>query len=237
VKPQGPSELKLDDSAPPPTNVPPPSILLSVFGPLLELPNNALFKPMATAATTGSVRSRILADPATAAFLRGYLALATVAGRVLAGRRQRWQRDRFLAQGMSISAAPAVGKGGGMKLAGVDKAETAREEREAADLVAAWRSLVGRLRAAVSGVNSALQPGQQHLPRIPELVDRPSVQTAKQVPTAPKACVICGLKRDERVKGVDFEVEDSFGEWWIEHWGHRLCRNFWVEHEVQLRQR
>lgn len=241
AKPQKPPVQKLDDSAPPPTNVPPPSILLAAFCPLLELPNSALFKPTATAAAgaASSVRSRVLADPATAMFLRGYLSLVTVAARVLAGRRLRWQRDKFLAQGMSISAAPAVGKGGGMKLAGVDKTETAREEREAADVVAAWRAIVGRLRSAVSAANSALQQTQGHqpLPKIPELVDKPGVQTAKMVPTAPKACVICGLKRDERVRGVDFEVEDSFGEWWVEHWGHRACRNFWVEHEVQLRQR
>ncbi|KAL8381431.1 hypothetical protein RB595_005614 [Gaeumannomyces hyphopodioides] len=241
AKSQEPAVQKLDDSTPPPTNVPPPSILLAAFCPLLELPNNALFKPTAAAigAAASSVRSRVLADPATATFLRGYLSLATVAARVLAGRRLRWQRDKFLAQGMSISAAPTVGKGGGMKLAGVDKAETAREEREAADVAAAWRAVVGRLRSAVSAANSALQQPQGHqpLPKIPELVDKPAVQAAKMVPTAPKACVICGLRRDERVKGVDFEVEDSFGEWWVEHWGHRACRNFWVEHEVQLRQR
>ncbi|KLU81271.1 hypothetical protein MAPG_00362 [Magnaporthiopsis poae ATCC 64411] len=207
AKSQKPPVQKPDDSAPPPTNVPPPSILLAAFCPLLELPNNALFKPTATAAAASSVRSRVLADPATATFLRGYLSLATVAARVLAGRRLRWQRDKFLAQGMSIST-------------NCDDA---------------------RLRSAVSAANSALQqPAQGHqppLPKIPELVDKPGVQTAKMVPTAPKACVICGLKRDERVRGADFEVEDSFGEWWVEHWGHRACRNFWVEHEVQLRQR
>jgi len=36
------------------------------------------------------------------------------------------------------------------------------------------------------------------------------------------------LKRDERVARVEFGVEDSFGEWWVEHWGHRTCRNFWA---------
>ena len=55
--------------------------------------------------------------------------------------------------------------------------------------------------------------------------------------TAPKACVICGLKREERIPKVDFQVEDSFGEWWVEHWGHRACRNFCHEHESKLKQR
>ncbi|KAI6370940.1 hypothetical protein MCOR25_004072 [Pyricularia grisea] len=224
----------LDDKAPPPTNIPPPSILLSLFPTLLALPNEALYKP--TASQTPAAKARVLSDPATATFLRAYLVLATVAARILAGRKQRWHRDKFLAQGMSISAAG--GKGGGMKLAGVDKTQAARENREAADVVAVWRTHVGRLRAVVAAVAKEDDGNnqQQHF-RVPEIAEKPVVSTAKNVPTAPKACIVCGLKRDERVKGVDFEVEDSFGEWWVDHWGHRACRNFWVEHEAELRQR
>jgi hypothetical protein len=73
--------------------------------------------------------------------------------------------------------------------------------------------------------------------RVPEVAVGLAVSTAKGVPTAPRACVVCGLKRDERVAKVDGEVEDSFGEWWVEFWGHRECRNFWVGHERELRQR
>jgi hypothetical protein len=51
---------------------------------------------------------------------------------------------------------------------------------------------------------------------------------------ATKPCVLCGLKRDERVEKVDGVVEDSFGEWWSEHWGHVACRNFWREHRGEL---
>lgn len=46
-----------------------------------------------------------------------------------------------------------------------------------------------------------------------------------------KFCIICGLKREECVGKVDFEVEDSFGEWWVEYWGYRVCKNFWIEYE------
>ncbi|KAG8156669.1 hypothetical protein KVR01_013460 [Diaporthe batatas] len=219
---------------PPPTNVPPPSILLSIFTELLEEAETKLYKP--TANQPPAVKTRIYADPGTIAFLKGYMVLATVAARILVGRRLRWNRDKFLAQGMSISAA---GSKGGMKLAGVDKAQSAREDREAADVIGLWRDYVGKLKTAVAQANIGMQkqPVKMEPLKIPEINDHMAVSTAKMVPTAPKACVICGLKRDERVKGVDFEVEDSFGEWWVEHWGHRTCRNFWLGNEGKLRSR
>ncbi|OHF02588.1 hypothetical protein CORC01_01984 [Colletotrichum orchidophilum] len=224
---------EIPDDAPPPINIPPPSVILSIFPQLLDLANSSLFKP--TSQMAAPIRKRILEDPSTVTFLRGYLLLATVAARVIAGRKLRWHRDKFLSQGMAISAAGAKG----MKLAGVDKAQAAREEREATDVVGVWREHVGRLRSAVAAANSAgaaaKNPRDQL--RVPELNETIPVSTAKVVPTAPKPCVICGLKRDERVSKVDFEVEDSFGEWWVEHWGHRACKNFWVEHEKKLRQR
>ncbi|KAH6687219.1 hypothetical protein F5X68DRAFT_206994 [Plectosphaerella plurivora] len=218
------------DAAPPPTNIPPPSVLLSIFPQLLSLANNSLFKPLA--GQSQSIKDRVTADPATATFLRAYLLIATVAARIVAGRKLRWHRDRFLSQGMAISSAGAKG----MKLAGVDRTQAAREDREAADLVAVWREDVGRLRSAVAAANGAASKGAAQL-KVPELAENIPVTTAKMVATAPKACVVCGLKRDERVTKVDFEVEDSFGEWWVEHWGHRACKNFWVEHEKQLRSR
>ncbi len=147
----------------------------------------------------------------------------------MAGRKHRWHRDKILAKSMSISAAGSKG----MKLAGVDKTQAAREDREAADVVAVWREQVGRLRSAVTVANTSARANL----KVPELSESLSAHTAKSVGTAPKSCVICGLKRDERITKVDFEVEDSFGEWWVEHWGHRACKNFWIEHEKNLRQR
>ncbi len=215
---------------PPPTNIPPTSIILSLFTTLLDLPNTALFKP--TVGQPSAVRDRILSDPKTVDFLRGFLLLATVAARIMAGRKLRWHRDKFLAQGMTISAAG--GKGGGMKLTGVDKTQAMREDREAADVLTVWCQNVGRLRSAVATANSTLADTRDPL-RVPELGDNMTIQTAKVAPAAPRACIVCGLKRDERVKGVDFEVEDSFGDWWTEHWGHRACKNFWLQHEARLR--
>ncbi|WQF76063.1 hypothetical protein CDEST_01077 [Colletotrichum destructivum] len=221
---------EVSDDAPPPINIPPPSVLLSIFPQLLDLANSSLFKP--TGQMAAPLKKRILSDPGTVTFLRAYLLLATVAARIITGRKLRWHRDKFLAQGMAISAAGAKG----MKLAGVDKAQAAREERETADVVGVWREHVGRLRSAVAAANSTVKSPRDQL-RVPEISETMPVSTAKVVPTAPKPCIICGLKREERVSKVDFDVEDSFGEWWVEHWGHRACKNFWVEHEKQLRQR
>lgn len=220
------SKVAPADDQPPPVNVPPPSVLLSAFPALLNSGSD-FFKPISGSNT--SLKQRVLSDPKATEFLRGYILLATTAAHIIAGRKQRWHRDKILAKSMSLSAAGSKG----MKLAGVDKTQSAREDREAADVADAWRNNVGRLRSAVAAANSA---GQAPL-KVPELSENLTVQTAKHVPTAPKPCVICGLKREERVSKVDHEVEDSFGEWWVDHWGHRACKNFWIQHEVTLRQR
>lgn len=220
------TKAMVDDSSPPPTNVPPPSILLSAFPELFNT-GNSLFKSVT--GQSPSVKQQVLSNPKTIQFLQGYVLLASTAARVIAGRKHRWHRDKILAKSMSISAAGSKG----MKLAGVDKQQSAREDREAADVVAAWREHIGRLRSAVATANSA---GKAKI-QVPELTETPKIQTAKMVPTAPKPCIICGLKREERVAKVDLDVEDSFGEWWVDHWGHRACKNFWIEHEQLLRQR
>jgi hypothetical protein len=230
VEPAIDTKSPADDNRAPPLNVPPPSVLLSIFPQLLSQANEALYKPISGQAF--SVKNRILSDPKTIEFLRGYLMLATVAARVIAGRKQRWHRDKFLAQGMSISAAGSKG----MKLAGIDKTQAAREDREAGDVLDLWKEHVGRLRSSVAAANSSIKDASQHI-KIPELRENMTVQTAKGVMQAPKACVICGLKRDERLPRVDLDVEDSFGEWWVEHWGHTACKRFWLQHEGALRQR
>lgn len=218
------SDINRDE--PPPMNVPPPSVLLSAF-PSLFSTGNSLFKPMS--AQKPSIKERILSDPKAVDFLKGYILIATAAGHVIAGRKQRWHRDKILAKSMSISAAGSKG----MKLAGVDKTQSKREDREAADVAIAWGEYVGRLRSAVAAANSACKTSL----KVPELNENMLVQTDKTAPTAPKPCIVCGLKREERVAKVDFDVEDSFGEWWVDHWGHRTCKNFWLQHEQTLRQR
>jgi hypothetical protein len=209
------NSARLENDVAPPMNVPPPSILLSVFPKLFSEASSALFRPIGGQPFT--VKNRILSDPKTVEFLKGYLVLATVAARIIAGRRMRWHRDKFLAKGMSISAAGSKG----MKLAGVDKAQAMREDREASDLLDLWKENLGRLRSAVAAANSTTKASPQSL-KIPELRESMPVHTTKMVPTAPRACVICGLKRDERISQVDYDVDDSFGEYWTDHWGHTV---------------
>ncbi|PMD24167.1 hypothetical protein NA56DRAFT_29377 [Hyaloscypha hepaticicola] len=217
----------------PPTNIPPPSVLLTLFPPLFDLPQSTLFKAVAN--QTFSLKNRIISDPATVEFLRAYLLIAVVAARLIAGRKLRWKRDTLLSQAMKIGPAAAGGKGG-MKLTGVDKAEATREDREAADVVRVWKEQLGRLRSAISIANSSIGDSSAHL-IIPEINEAMHVKSQEGALTAPKPCIICGLKRDERINKVDVQVEDSFGEWWVEHWGHRACRNVWLEHESKLKHR
>ncbi|KAI9050153.1 hypothetical protein LZ554_006294 [Drepanopeziza brunnea f. sp. 'monogermtubi'] len=215
----------------PPTNIPPPSVILALFPRLFDLPQTSLFKAVAN--QPFSLKNRILSNPATIDFLRAYLLIGTVAARIIAGRKLRWKRDTLLSQAMKIGPAAAGGKGG-MKLAGVDKTELVREDREAADLVRVWKEQLGRLKSAVAVANTSLKDVKLHL-AIPEISEVMLVKCQEGALTAPKCCLICGLRREERVAKVDETVEDSFGEWWVEHWGHRACKNFWQEHEGKLK--
>jgi hypothetical protein len=218
---------------PPPANIPPPSVLLTLFPNLFDLPQSTLFNPVAS--QPFSLKNRIISDPNTIQFLRGYLLIAVVAARVIAGRKLRWKRDTLLSQAMKIGPAAAGGKGG-MKLTGIDKAEASREDREAADVVRIWKDQVGRLRSAVAIANSSMHNTTEHL-AIPDLSETMYVKTHAGGQIARKPCVVCGLRREERINKVDIDVEDSFGEWWTEHWGHRACKNFWLKHEPILTQR
>ncbi|KAI9785203.1 MAG: hypothetical protein M1839_000841 [Geoglossum umbratile] len=223
----------------PPTNVPPPSILLSLFPPLFNLPQSSLLGSLST--RSPSVKSLILTNPSTITFLKAYLALATVAAHIIAGRKNRWKRDTHLAQGTKIG--PAARGGGGMKLTGIDRTETRKEDREVAEVVRAWKEQLGPFRSvlmAVASANNTEGAKGVPLPRIPEIS---SSLTIRPVPEsqggikAPQHCALCGLHRDERVDKVDIDVQDSFGEFWVGFWGHRTCRNFWEEHREKLAQR
>jgi hypothetical protein len=197
----------------PPTNVPPPGVLLTLFPPLFEEAQNKLFKPMA--AQPLPMRNKLLAESGTITFLESYLVLASVAARIIAGRKLRWKRDVHLSQGMRIGPASSRATSG-MKLTGIDKSENMKEERETSDVVRVWKDQVGRLRHVVAAANQ-IKTGT--LGAIPDIQETMPVRTLKQseggVP-APQPCMMCGLKRDERVGSADQAVEDSFGEWWIE---------------------
>ncbi|KAK7179754.1 hypothetical protein DPSP01_003231 [Paraphaeosphaeria sporulosa] len=219
----------------PPTNVPPPAVLLTLFPLLFADAQEKLFKPMA--AQTLPMRNKVLAEPATITYLQGYMMLGSVAAHIIAGRKLRWKRDQHLSQGMRIGPASSRATSG-MKLSSIDKSENMKEEREASDVVRVWKDQVGRLRHVVSAANQ-IRAGS--LGAVPDIQETMPVKVLKQgeggVP-AKEPCMLCGLKRDERVGAVDQGVEDSFGEWWVDQVNmHRSCRNFWGEHRDRLRQR
>ncbi|EKV08050.1 serine/threonine-protein kinase ppk6 [Penicillium digitatum] len=211
-----------------PTNIPPPSILLELF---LDV-----FENLRKEATLAKSQLRSSASPSSQAVsttaLNVHLVLQTAA-RIIAGRSLRWKRDTILSQSMRIGPARS-GKAGGMKLNSVNKQENIKEEQDAVDVLTTWRE-----RAVV--FNAILQAaGQRPIP----VVQDPSafkVITARADQGALKAshpCALCSLKRDERVLRVDEQsVQDSFGEWWTEHWGHTACRQFWETNRNLLGQR
>ena len=219
----------------PPTNIPPPAILLSVFPSLITSAQGALFDALAQ--LPQDQKQELLSHEATHQFLRGYIGLSVVLAHIISGRKQRWKRDQFLAQGMRIGPAAAGGRGG-MKLTGVDKSEATKEDREVLDAVRQWRSVVGKLRSAVSGANVK---ASAKLPPIPDISEQMPVKVLKITEggiVASHACALCGLRREERVSKVDEGVDDSFGEWWVQGMNmHLLCKNFWDSHSEQMRSR
>ncbi|KAI4240481.1 MAG: hypothetical protein LQ352_007623 [Teloschistes flavicans] len=236
--PQVPPKIetaKLSTTGPPPSNIPPPSIQLAIIVTIcqalpIEITNS--IRSMSTQATNGEL-------PRHDAHIKRLETVQTqlnAAARILAGRKWRWKRDTHLAQSMKIGTANA-GRAAGMKLTGIDRTEARREDQEAAEVVRLWKQQVGSLKGQMAKIN-ALQ-SHIHL-TLPDLVDNLPIRTAKAgegALTAPKSCFLCGLKRDERVARLDVNVEDSFDEWWVEHWGHVDCIAFWERHSRSLKQR
>lgn len=213
-----------------PSNVPPPSVLISyLIGLLQALPDQVreIGKCLATHSMTAEDGQKALEN---------HIATMRVAAHIIAGRKSRWKRDVHLSQNMKIGPAQAGNKGG-MKLIGIDKAESQREDREVAEFLILWGQNSGKIRTALTSLSGRL-PG--HLPTLPDVMDKLPIigaQVAGASILATKGCVLCGLKRNERVSKVDAEVWDNFEEWWTELWGHTECRLFWEEHEKLLRQR
>lgn len=218
---------KLTDNPPP--NVPPPALILSIFPAIFALVKSSLFDHIGESSSTPGGRTAVLSNPSTGVFLESYLEIARILSRIIAGRKVRWKRDTLLSQSMSIGQA-ASGKVSGMKLASIDKNETAREEREASNAVRLWKLQLGKLRSALTGTGITTA-----IPDVAEMLPVRTAQASEGAVSAPKPCVLCALRRNERVPKVDGDVQDSFGEWWVEHWGHRSCKDFWDSHEPGLR--
>ncbi|MBE7180351.1 MAG: hypothetical protein INR71_03920 [Terriglobus roseus] len=192
----------------PPTNVPPPSLVLSLFPPLIETAQSSFFQPYT--ALSASSKNVALSEPSPQAFLKSYIQLGFVGARIIAGRKLRWKRDARLSQGMRIGAAG----GKGMKLAGIDRAEVAREEREVADLLRAWNAQVGKLRTVVAPANNIMtkaaaaatgfSAGQQPpLGRVPDLTASQGVKTATEAEGAvPAELQLCRASANAWARSV-----------------------------------
>ncbi|OQE19930.1 hypothetical protein PENSTE_c014G05805 [Penicillium steckii] len=206
-----------------PTNIPPPSVLLEL---LVDLMNNL----QKEAASTSKTRQESTDQSKTAAKIHTTL---STAARIIAGRTLRWKRDTILSQSMRIGPARA-GKSSGMKLSAVNKHEDVKEEQDAVDVLALWRE-----RAAL--FNNVVQAaGLRPIPTVasPAALKVVTAKSGQGALKATHACALCALQRDERLLRVDEDnVQDSFGEWWTEHWGHTGCRLFWEANHSLLGQR
>ncbi|RMZ84487.1 hypothetical protein DV738_g675, partial [Chaetothyriales sp. CBS 135597] len=179
-------QARTSPKAPParPTNVPPPSLLLSF------LPTTFL----------GLLDSKDGPSEIIGTF--------RVASRVIAGRSLRWKRDTLLSQSTRIAAA---GRPGGMKLASMNKSENLAEEREAAELVQVWNRNLAKLQAALGRDKVTVRAGAGLGLRLATNI---AVKTATgpAILEARVACALCGLKRNERTTGVDDNTEDVTSE-------------------------
>ncbi|KAJ5684429.1 uncharacterized protein N7477_000774 [Penicillium maclennaniae] len=218
-KPTTPKFHLLNTKIPPqmsdqPTS-PPPSVLLEL---LVDLFNN-LQEEAATA--------KRQSDQAAAAKLHNTLETAS---RIIAGRTLRWKRDTILSQSMRIGPA---GKPGGMKLSAVNKHENVKEEQDAVDVLSLWRERAALFNAVIQ--TAGLRP----IPPIsgPSALKVTTAKLEQGGIKAGHACALCALRRDERILKIDEDVQDSFGEWWTEHWGHTGCRMFWERNSRLLGQR
>ncbi|KAI5281593.1 hypothetical protein KEM54_003150 [Ascosphaera aggregata] len=191
-----------------PTNLPPPSMLLALLPPILdELRDECL---------ESKRRPELLT--ALSQTIPPFLRTMT---RILLGRSVRWKRDSILSQSTRIG--PAGSSGRGMKLNSVNKNESIKEEREAVEVMARWKNVGGVLNSTVaSGPSGRQQQITVQVPTEPGYVANvKTVSGAEGGIKATHACALCGLKRDERIIRIDDQAFDSFGEWWIDHWGHR----------------
>jgi hypothetical protein len=206
-----------------PTNVPPPAILLS----LLPLSTADLISQILSASTCIYTSSKLFAYHRVACRL-----ISTPA------RTFRWRRDTILAQSMRISVAGKMTSSGGvgaMKLSSVNKGESAREEREAAEAVEVWNKNLHQFSKTLAGSGMKLPPGVR-LRLSMDIGIKPLKGGGAIQSTI--ICPLCGLKRNERTIGADdIDVEDIFGLYWLEDWGHVDCAEWWYRWKDDLSQR
>jgi hypothetical protein len=195
-----------------PSNVPPPSVLFSWL--------TKIYVSLSSSATSPTA----------------ILQVHRLSGRILAGRAQRWRRDTLLSQSLRISDMSLGNKQSGMKLSSLSKSESQREAREASETVAAWNARFSTFTSVLRKQNVVL-PKETKL-RLSEPLAIKVLKSEQGGMDANYICPVCGLKRNERVLGVDDNgVEDVFGDYWKDGWGHKDCASAWYEYNELLSQR
>ncbi|EFQ98063.1 hypothetical protein MGYG_01100 [Nannizzia gypsea CBS 118893] len=206
-----------------PTNIPPPSILLPLFPPLLE-ESRRKAAGYARRKGDGSTTSSLQPDEE---FANQLVSDIRTMAHVVSGRHLRWKRDQILSQSTKIGPARS-GRSGGMKLSSVNKSENVKEEQEVMEVVEAWKRCGSLLNSVVTSIGRNPMPALSLSMQVrTAAIDEGALKSAH-------ACALCGLKREERVPRVDDQVSDSFGEWWLDHWGHADCEAFWKSNAANL---
>lgn len=205
-----------EPNEPRPSNIPPPTILLQLLPQVFQ-------SLQSLAKTSTSTSSDSLATSIIQVF--------TVSARLLAGRQLRHKRDTYLSQSLRIGPSTPGSRSGGMKLTSLNKSEVLHSEREAATVCDAWSSSTHIFAGIIS--QSEHRRPWMHLNVNMVVRSGPGYGTLE----AREACVLCGIRREERIAGVDFDADDVFGEYWTEGWGHSDCRAFWYSYRVFLGQR
>ena len=206
-----------------PVNIPPPFVILQLFTPILEQYH------IRASNTKLQGKPKDLSDSLDSNLVSDLVCTLRAAARVMSGRTLRWKRDTALSQSTKIGPARS-GKSGGMKLSSINKSESIKEEKEAMDVLDAWRSRAGLFNSIILAAGRPIPLISGNLQARPATADEGALK-------APHACALCGLKRDEKIPKIDEKVEDSFGEWWIDYWGHTDCKNFWDKNSHSLYQR
>ena len=219
------STLSIPPCAQRPTNIPPPAILLSLLPTTFQsLVTLILLDPTASSLTYHNPTADLSEQVATT--FRVSARLVSTPARTL-----RWRRDTLLSQSTRIGIA---GKSGGMKLSSLNKGETVKEEQEAAEAVEIWNSKIHHFSKVLKSAGSG-SGGPTTLRLSMNLPVKPL--TGPGVIQASSVCPLCGLKRSERLVGVDEGVDDVFGEYWLDNWGHRDCAEWWYRWHRELSQR
>ncbi|KAI9795175.1 MAG: hypothetical protein M1816_000197 [Peltula sp. TS41687] len=266
-----------------PTTIPPPSQLLPLFHDLLlpTAPTSTTTSHPNINPSTILVLAHILSGRALRWKRDVYLSSAhtlTLVSNTSNNNNNNTSNYPRRQQQQQPSSSSSAGKG--LKLHSLTTNEHLHEAREVAEVLALWRRNQGRVRAGIvaaaggtagtagtgstgttsEGGTAGRSGGNDRMPALPELREHMAVTKVGMAQggiKSTRACLLCGLLREERVGGVHcvvvvaavgggegggrggggggegkgmVRVEDSFGEWWVEErgWvGHVVCWEWW----------